>query len=193
MPLKSLKFEGASVALIVRGKHSPSHIPDKTAQHADCILPKGTPVGFFGVGGGKSGTGGSKGIGMKGMVFYYDDFVINRPPYVDREVAKASNNVCTVLKLDVTREQALKFYTAWGEMRANAGKFNLLGNNCATHAALAFYNSGLLAVPEIPGLDTPNNLYLTLRAAYGGESLSGFLGFKKKAQGGGFDVEIEMR
>src|SRR5688572_15773976 len=98
MPIKSLKFERTSIALIVRGKRSASHVPDRLDQHADCISPKGAPVGFFGDAGADPGSGAKVGMGMSGVVYYYDEFVLNRPYYVDRAVAKQYNIVSTVLK-----------------------------------------------------------------------------------------------
>jgi hypothetical protein len=48
------------IGLIVRGKQNDSHSPGNMEQHADCILPNGQPVGFFGgEGDASSGSGGS--------------------------------------------------------------------------------------------------------------------------------------
>ena len=96
------------IGLIVRGKHNDKHDPDKLAQHADCILPGGQPVGYFGEGGdassGSSGpvSGSSvqfsangpsiswnrSGLNMKGQVYYHDDFLKKRPHYVNIHIAK---------------------------------------------------------------------------------------------------------
>ena len=44
------------VGLIVRGKQNDAHSPGNMEQHADCILPNGEHVGFFG-GGGDASSG----------------------------------------------------------------------------------------------------------------------------------------
>ncbi len=43
------------IGLIVRGKKNDAHTPGNMEQHADCILPLGEHVGFFGEGGDASG------------------------------------------------------------------------------------------------------------------------------------------
>ena len=106
------------VGLIVRGKHSHDHNPGKMEQHADCILPGGQPVGFFGNGGdassgvsgpsfgsssnswaaGPSAIWNSKGLNMKGMVAYIEDLRKIRPMYVDAALAK-KYDIKTVIPL----------------------------------------------------------------------------------------------
>jgi hypothetical protein len=74
--LETVTFDGTKIALIVRGKINTNHEPGLLAQHADAILPDGSPIGFFGEGDGKSGSGASVGLGMEGVVYDYNLFLL---------------------------------------------------------------------------------------------------------------------
>jgi hypothetical protein len=52
--METVTFNGTKIALIVRGKLNTNRDPDLMAQHADVILPDGSPIGFFGKGDGLS-------------------------------------------------------------------------------------------------------------------------------------------
>lgn len=173
------------VGLIVRGKNNDMHNPGAMEQHADCILPNGEPVGFFGgEGDASSGSSGpifkssisswqggpsvslnSTGINMKGMVAHYQDLRRIRPYYVDIISAKKYQVFSTVLLLEVTASQATLFKIFWETLKLNPGSFNILGGNCSTKAAKAFAHAKIIT-GGIPGLDTPNNLYKHLKAKY---------------------------
>jgi hypothetical protein len=179
------KIGTTTIGLIVRGKKNDAHSPGYMQQHADCILPGGEPVGFYGGGGdASSGSSGgsisgsinswrngpsismnSTGMNMKGLVAYYDDLLRIRPMYVDVRMAKRYNSVSTVLLLDVSKTQADLFRNFWKKLKLNPGAFNILGGNCSTHAAEAFKAANVIS-SGIPGLDTPNNLYLYLKRLY---------------------------
>lgn len=185
-----LSFTGTRIALIVRGKQNAAHEPDVDAQHADCILTDGSPVGFFGSGAGWSGVSGRVGMGLDGVVADYSWFIAHRPYYVDLTLAKRYGLISTVLTVDVSATAAAQFAAYWARLRLSPGDFELLGNNCSTHASDAFVSSGILP-GGIPGIDTPNNLYKQLVAVKRGltKSYSGLVGFTKRASGG-FDVEV---
>ena len=185
------------VGLIVRGKRSPAHEPSVLDQHADCILPDGSPVGFFGNGPNRSGGGNSAssmrmGINMRGVVYDYPAFRAARPWYVNLADAKASGVVSTILTIEVGAALATKFANYWRRLAGTPGGFDLLGNNCSTHASDAFVAVGILR-NGIPGLDTPNNLYKQLLRFLPGKtaSYSGFAGFNKRLTGFGFEVVVE--
>lgn len=189
------------IALVVRGKRSRTHVPS-AGGHADCILPSGAPVGFlvasaveagWGAGssgssgaGGSSGSSGSSGpirsastlAGVDGGVYTYPIFRARRGPYVTQSDAITYNVCSAVLVITVTGRQARKFQAAWVSMRSNPGDFAIIGNNCATHAALAFAAADLVD-REIPDLDTPDNLFHALRSRHGTNCSDhyGFLGF----------------
>jgi hypothetical protein len=146
-----------SIALIVRGKCSADHHPSLDDQHADCILSDGAPVGFF-------GDHLQVGVGIAGKVFTYSDFASQRPYYVALDSAQAKPVVSGILRVNVSSQQAQDFCAVWRAMQADPGSFGYIGNNCSTHAARAFARTGIIG-PEIPGLDTPDNLYAALKAA----------------------------
>jgi hypothetical protein len=177
-----LSMPNNSVGLIVRGKLSPDHEPRLLDQHADCVLPDGSPIGFYGTGNG--GSGNSSGIGMNGVVWDFSILSSTRVYYVDFDSAVAYGAVATLLIVPATKVQCDAFVSAWSSMQKKPGSFSLLGNNCSTHASNAFVSAGLLK-GGIPGLDTPNNLYNQLVKAIGGvQSLSGYFGFIKNPSGG---------
>ena len=187
------------IGLIIRGKQNDSHNPGNMEQHADCILPNGQPVGFFGGGGdASSGSSGSTlgssigswkngpsislnstGINMKGNVAYHKEMRKIRPMYIDINLAKKYKVKSTVLLLQVTAIQAKLFTNYWTQLKINPGVFNLLGANCSTHASEAFIAAHIVTT-GIPGLDTPNNLYKQLKAKYTGKMkiFSGYIGAK---------------
>lgn len=196
------------VGLIVRGKTSESHSPGVMAQHADCILPGGQPVGFFGGGGdASSGSSGSGSIGstangpsisfnktgmnMKGSVAYYNDMLRIRPMYADARLAKKYKVVSTVLLLEVTKNQADLFTQYWKNLKLNPGTFHLLGANCSTHASEAF-EAAKITSGGIPGLDTPDNLFKHLKMKHKGRTIvhSGHIG-ALPASGGKYALVIE--
>jgi hypothetical protein len=171
------------ISLVVRGKLSPDHHPDKLDQHADCILQNGAPIGFFGEG--NDGSLNGIGLGMNGVVYDYQLFQRHRPHYVDMNIAIARRVVSTVLVIEVDQNTANRFDQAWAQMRTNPGSFDILGNNCATHASAAFIFAGVVT-SGIPWMDTPDNLYGQLVdtvPAARRTSYSGFTGFLPVADG----------
>lgn len=199
-----IEFPPHSVGLVVRGKHSDDHSPGLMAQHADCILPDGGPVGYFGnEGDGSSGHtssgGGSSsiswnrsGLNMKGFVAYHPEFLRIRPYYVNLDQAIKYQVLSTVLIVQVTPEQAKIFAQTWKNMHLAPGTFNILGGNCSTHASTAFVEAKILS-DGIPGLDTPNNLYLQLKNTKkpNVKSYSGYVGFKPNGFSKGYDIYVE--
>ncbi|HEY6527390.1 MAG TPA: hypothetical protein VIZ65_01760 [Cellvibrionaceae bacterium] len=199
------------IGLIVRGKKNADHSPGKLEQHADCILPCGQPVGFFGEGGdASSGSSGpsfssflkswangpslswnSSGLNMKGKVAYYDDLKKIRPMYVSAELAKRYDVCSTVLLLKVTRAQAELFAQYWIDLKLNPGAFNIIGKNCSTYASGAFIATKIVT-DGIPGLDTPNGLFEQLKAKHVGEKriISGFIG-AQPTSGTNYDLVVE--
>jgi hypothetical protein len=186
--LTRVAFPGTVVALVVRGKTSPTHAPGNMEQHADCVLSNGAPVGFFGTGGGASA---SSGMGLSGVVADHAWFKVHRLSYVDLATAKKYGMVSTLLTVDATVAQVALFESYWTTLATSPGNFNILGNNCSTHASDAFISSGILG-SGIPGLDTPDNLYRQLVAALGArtKSYSGYVGFTPA--GAAFDVDVQV-
>jgi hypothetical protein len=178
------------IGLIVRGKLGPDHHPDTMAQHADAVLQNGAPVGFFGEANGNRFN--SIGMDMNGIVYDYSLLKRHREWYVDKNSAVAHRVVSTALVVDVTTQQAADFEAAWTKMAGSPGGFDILGSNCSTHASAAFIAAGIVS-KDIPGLDTPDNLYDQLVVALPAgrrQSYTGFVGFTPKAAGG-YDMVIQ--
>jgi hypothetical protein len=175
------------IGLVVRGKTSATDDPDLMAQHADCILADGSPIGFYGEGNDQSGN--AIGLRMTGVVYDYAMLRTQRIYYVDFESAVAYSAISTTLLVTATPAQAKAFAESWNAMKSNPGSFNIVGDNCSSHASKAFIEAGLLP-GGIPGLDTPNNLYKQLVATLPGKttSMSGYIGFIKRS-GGGFNIK----
>lgn len=192
----TVKFDGTHVGLIVRGKHSESHEPALMAQHADCILSDGSPIGYFGNDGPGSGQGlqplsglssawsNSSGMNMQGFVADHRRFLSIRPYYVDISLARKYGIISTVLLIEVSSDESRRFEQFWRDLKTNPGTFNILGHNCSTHASKAFRYAGIIAA-GIPGLDTPSNLYRQLRRerAATSKSYSGYVGFELDVNG----------
>lgn len=206
MASSTYTFAGDKIALIVRGKTSHAHSPGVMAQHADCVLSNGAPVGFFGTGnagssgGGSSGTGASSkksagssnttGIAMTGVVYDFAALSRARANYVDLAYARGTGTISTVLFVQVSSKEAAAFGKAWADMTKDPGQFHILGWNCSTHASIAFKKAGILS-GGIPGLDTPNNLYLQLCIEKKGKvsMASGYVGFS--TYGTGYMMTVE--
>ena len=103
MAHEDIPFAGDKVALVVRGKESPEHVPGKRAQHADCVRSQGAPVGYFG----EDGEGNvyittAVLIGVRGEVYDLGTFTRKRPYYVDASIARAYQLISTALVVRVT-------------------------------------------------------------------------------------------
>lgn len=177
------------IALVVRGKKGPNDHPGVMDQHADAILPDGAPIGFYGTANGSWAN--DVGMDMDGAVWTYWDLRRHRPWYVDERSAISHRVVSTVLIVDVTKSEADKFSAAWTRMVRRPGDFEILGNNCSTHASAAFMAAGIVS-DSIPGLDTPDHLYEQLVDALPAgrrHSYTGFIGFAPRT-GGGYNLTM---
>ena len=181
-----IPMKGDTVGLIVRGKLAADHDPDVLQQHADCILPDGSPLGYFGEG--NEAKLNSVGLDMQGAVYDHAAMRIHRPFYVNVDAAVAYRVVSTVLLVTVSKREALRFKTYWEELKRAPGTFHLLGANCSSHASEAFIAAGIVK-KGIPGLDTPNNLYKQIaKQRKDAVSMTGYVGFNQRS--GGFDLVV---
>jgi hypothetical protein len=184
----------AQVGLIVRGKQNEQHSPGVLAQHADCILSTGEPIGFFGgdpaySGGSASGSVNRSGLNLTGFVADYNKLLQIRPYYVNATMAKSYGVISGVLIVDTDAAKAKAFDAFWKSLRNAPGSFSIMGKNCSTRASKAFYTAKITD-RGIPGLDTPNNLYLQIkRCAPSCTSYFGHVGFTKRSDGR-FDLQV---
>ena len=109
-----IPFSMTMVGLVVRGKRNVTHAPGVMEQHADCVLPGGAPIGFFGEGpnrsgGAKSASSMNVGMNMRGVVYDYRGFLVSRPHYVKLADAKKYKVSSTILTVNVGASTAVKF------------------------------------------------------------------------------------
>ena len=97
-------------------------------------------------------------MGADGEVFDYQKFLRFRPAFVDLKRAKRGGVQSTVLLVKVSAKEVDLFNEYWALLKRKPGSFSIVGNNCSTHAASGFDRAGVIS-GEIPGLDTPDNLY----------------------------------
>ena len=169
------------IGIIIRGKHSNDHDPAYMEMHADVLLSDGSPIGYYGEGGGFSARSG---MGMDGVVYDYETMRAQRPFYTELELAAQYGVISTLCVVQVDDDKARKFDEYWKNLSkpgvAKANGFSLVGNNCSSNAAAAFEYAGVID-GGIPGLDTPQNLYTQLQAKYGSsfKCHSGYVGFRR--------------
>jgi hypothetical protein len=161
--------DGGKIAYVVRYKKSHAADAEEGGGHSDCILPGGAPVGYFG--------GGL--VKAQGAVFAYSNFLASRPYYVNMPDAKSNPCISTVLVMEVGKARAEMFRRSWLSMRAKTDGFTIVGNNCSTHASHACHAAGVTRSAEIPGMDTPTNLYdaIIKAALVPWRSYTGYLAF----------------
>lgn len=168
-------------------------------QHADCILPNGEPIGYFANDGAATGGPSSASwnvihMNKTGVVLDYRKMKRTLPQFTNEKTAKAKNILSTVLLVDVNDVEARLFSTYWQELSQSSGSFHLLGKNCSTRASQAFIKAGILH-SQIPGIDTPNNLYeqLAKEKSRNPTSFSGYIGFSQSASPGHLDLLIDKK
>ncbi|MDB5813975.1 MAG: hypothetical protein JWN23_1092 [Rhodocyclales bacterium] len=204
------------IGLVVRGMTAPGRAPSDEG-HADCVLSTGEPIGFYadtGIplsGSGPSGSDGGSATGtlaaravtatLAGEVWDYQRLLVERLPYVDLAQAASTHTVSTLLAINVSEGERMRFEQAWSAMAVDPGMFGIVGMNCSTHAAYAFAAAGLVTsplgtrTPEISGPDTPTNLFLQLfngAANARCEVFTGYLGFTP-AGAGTFRITATLR
>jgi hypothetical protein len=192
----TLAAEKVEIGVLVRGCWGESDEPPILAQHADMTLPTSagnhrTLIGFFAE---PSATTlrGNTSLGRikpelneyQGIVYKNAVFMAKRPHYYDANIARA-HKICSLFcRLEVLASQAKLIIDKWTEWESTPPNFVLLGQNCSNRAAIAL-NAGNV-ISHISGLDTPYNLYRTLKKVYGSrlQCEAGYAGF----QGGEYKI-----
>lgn len=185
----TLAAERVQIGVLVRGCWGESHEPPIMAQHADMTLPTATGnhrtlVGFFAEPApatlrGKTSLGSIKPElnEYAGIVYKDAVFMAKRPHYYDAPTAKSKKIPSLFCKLEVLASQAKLVMDTWKEWEANPPNFIFLGENCSNKAAISLAAGHVLS--HIQGLDTPYNLYRTLKKIYGSslKCEAGYAGF----------------
>ena len=142
-----------------------------TGGHIDMAISGVGLFGFYGYGPGPSGN--RFGIDFHG--YWNDTYAkferngLGRPDYVDGRAGELST-ICVVM---VCPSQVKKMARELHSLEKHPGLFNILGNNCSTHACEVLGAGGILE-RGIPGLDTPQNMQDALVRRYGARCFNGY-------------------
>lgn len=184
-----IQLDEASIGYIVRGKNGPNDAPGLFAQHADCVLSSGEPVGFFGLAGPGTASASWNSIAMnqRASALGYDHMLENRAAFVDVVASKNKRLYSTILIIsEIDNLKCSLFNNYWWEKKeAEKGSFapfHLLGRNCSSFAHLSFEELGLLTYSTRGLFLTPNKLFDHLISSskinkYILTCYSGFIGF----------------
>ena len=139
--------------------------------HIDMAIHGIGMFGFYGYGPGTSGN--EVGMGFHGYWNYsYHRFAFGKVPranYIDGRAGLLST-ICVVMVCPrQVREMAQKLH----QLERHPGKFDIVGNNCSTHACDVLGAGGILR-RGIPGLDTPQNLEDALVRRYKAKCFNGY-------------------
>lgn len=185
----TLAAHKVEIGILVRGCWGESHEPPIMAQHADVTLPTTagnhtTLVGFFA----EPSTATFRGKTMLGSIkpelnefagTIYKNLVFQakRPHYYDALIAQSNQIVSLFCRLEVLAGQAKMIIDTWNQWEGSPPNFIFLGENCSNRAAISLANGYVLN--HIEGLDTPYNLYKTLKKIYGSRLRceAGYTGF----------------
>jgi RHS repeat-associated protein len=139
--------------------------------HIDMAIPGIGLFGFYGYGPGSSGN--EVGIGFHGYWNHsYRDFAragLGRRRYIDGRAGLLST-ICVVM---VCPSQVSEMAHKLHQMERHPGKFDIVGNNCSTHACDVLGAGGILK-RGIPGLDTPQHLEDALVRRYLAKCFDGY-------------------
>ena len=143
--------------------------PDWTGGHIDLSVPDLGMIGFYGTGAG----GILPGMGLEGY-FNHSWQEWARPGrmggrgwYINGQYGPVLNDngqwvnssgvLSIICEVKVCPFIAKKMIERYGELRANPGKFNIVGRNCST-VANQILSAGGVTPNEIPGIDNPQSL-----------------------------------
>jgi hypothetical protein len=185
----TLADEYVEIGILVRGCWGESHVPPIAEQHADITLPTDAGnhralYGFFAepslstlVRKTSSGSIGFQFNEFKGIVYKNNDFRIKREEYFDAGIAHLKGIVTLFCRLNVYAWQAKRIIDTWERWWTAPPNFIALGRNCSNRLAFSLVSANILDFIE--GLDTPYNLYRTLKRIYGFQLRceAGYMGF----------------
>lgn len=172
------------IGLLVRKQFTTDIGKDRYGRHLDVLLPGGRIVGF---------NVSTDEVDFIKYVFRHTPGTVReleelkriRKHYICAETAqncsyKGRNGLRMVTvwaRFRVTPQQARELVSAWDRMAENPPEFRLWGKNCASRAAEAFVEAGILPW-GLPMLDTPEALLHRVLSFYPDAELSkGYFGF----------------
>lgn len=173
----------AEIGLLLRRQYCANPRRRRMFRHIDTLLADGSIVGF--------NTAGPCNalirafVGTDGAVRRNDWMVGDQAHNADIEAARNFHFegvlmpfVTLWVRIPVTPRQADALAEAWVEMEKDPPFFRLLNRNCATRAAQALVQAGI--IPRgIPSIETPGNLMREMKRIYGDDLRfeEGFFGY----------------
>lgn len=174
------------IGLACRYKAGPHVRSTDEGGHADAILPRGVPVGYYA----RTRRDRRLAIVAPGMVRDAAALLRDRPEYMRAAEARARRCPTTFAILDVGEERARLFTAEWVRIAARPPLFLAVGGNCAQVIAAALEAIGALPRRVLrPG--SPDALFRAVLAAHPTARVAtGFAEFTPD-ESGGFRIALE--
>lgn len=178
-PIASLRVGPGEVGIACRYKAGPEARSTDEGGHADAILPRGVPVGYYA----RTSRDRRLAIIAPGMVRDAAALLRDRPEYMLAHEARARRCPTTFCIVDVGQEAAARFEAAWQRIAQQPPRFYAVGGNCAQVIARALVEAG--AMPRrFPPPGSPDALFRTLRRARPEARIAtGFAEFTREGEG----------
>ncbi|MBY0335947.1 MAG: hypothetical protein K2X11_04995 [Acetobacteraceae bacterium] len=174
------------VGIACRYKAGPHVRSTDEGGHADAILPRGVPVGYYA----RTRRDRRLAIVAPGMVRDAAALLRDRPEYMRAGEARGRNCLTTFAVLDVGEARAAAFAAAWEAIAADPPLFVAVGGNCAQVITRALEGIGALPRGWLrPG--SPDALFRAVVAAHPGARIAtGFAEFTPDGSGG-YGIRLE--
>jgi hypothetical protein len=181
----SLVIGPDEIGLACRYKAGPAVRSTDEGGHADAVLPRGVPIGYY------ARTKRDRRLALiaPGMVTRAEALRAHRPEYMEAEGARARRCPTTLALLRVGEGAAAAFVRAWEEIEAEPPHFFAIGGNCAQVIHGALVRAGVLSRRLIaPG--SPDALFRALHRAHPEARIAtGYASFLPDGAGG-YRVEL---
>lgn len=174
------------VGIACRYKSGPLARSTDEGGHADAILPRGAPVGYYA----RTRRDRRLAIIAPGEVRDASALLGSRPEYMRAEAARARLCPTTFCIIRVGESRAAEFAAAWREIAEKPPLFLAVGGNCAQVIAGALIRIGALPRGLVrPG--SPDGLFRALHAAQPQARIAtGFAEFLPNPDGG-YHIRLE--
>lgn len=174
------------IGIACRYKSGPFARSTGEDRHADAILPRGVPVGYFP----RTRRDRAGAILAPGLVRDAAALLRDRPEYMRANAARARRCTTTFCIIRIGESRAADFAEAWAEIAEAPPRFRAWGGTCARVIADSLIRVG--ALPRAlfrPG--TPDALFNALHAARPEARLAvGYAEFLPDAAGG-YSIRLE--
>ncbi|UPY38128.1 hypothetical protein [Sediminicoccus sp. KRV36] len=174
------------IGIACRFKAGPFARSTDEGGHADAILPRGEPIGYYA----RTRRDGRLAVIAPGMVRDAAALLRDRPHYMRAALARQRLCPTTFCILRVGESRAADFVAIWREIAERPPLFLAIGGNCAQVIAAALIRIGAMPRPWIrPG--SPDALFRALQAAQPQARVAvGFAEFQP-SPAGGHNIRLE--